>query len=53
MSKKKKKEKIGTIDAFELLKKSREEQPRIFRTGYQMTEKDRPRKKYKPRDYSE
>ena len=45
MSKKKKKEKIGTIDGLELLKKSREPERYTFRTHKYLTEKDRPRNK--------
>lgn len=45
MSKKKKVEKIGTIDALELLKKTREPQNISFKTGSHQTKKDRPRNK--------
>lgn len=45
MSKKKKVEKIGTIDALELLKKTREPQNISFKTGGYQTKKDRPRNK--------
>lgn len=42
---------VGTISGRELLKKSAPRQEMSFRTGAHMTEKDRPRKKMKPRDY--
>lgn len=45
MSKKKKKEKIGTINGLELLKKTREPQTISFRTGHYETQKDKPRDK--------
>ena len=41
----------GTIYGRELLKTSRPKQDISFRTGAHMTEKDRPRKKMKPKDY--
>jgi hypothetical protein len=41
----------GTISGRELLKTSRPKQDISFRTGAHMTEKDRPRKKMKPKDY--
>jgi hypothetical protein len=41
----------GTISGHELLKTSRPKQDISFRTGAHMTEKDRPRKKMKPKDY--
>lgn len=41
----------GTISGRELLKSSRPKQDISFRTGVHMTEKDRPRKKMKPKDY--
>jgi hypothetical protein len=41
----------GTISGRELLKTSRPKQDISFRTGVHMTEKDRPRKKMKPKDY--
>lgn len=50
MPKKKKPEKIGTISGMDLLKHSRPRQDIPFRTGWNKTEKDRPRKKLKPRD---
>lgn len=45
MSNKKKVEKIGTIDALELLKKTREPQNISFKTGDYQTKKDKPRNK--------
>ena len=42
---------VGTISGRELLKTSRPKQDISFRTGAHMTEKDRPRKKMKPKDY--
>lgn len=45
MSKKKKTEYIGTIDALELLKKTRNPQYLTFRTGSHKTQKDKPRDK--------
>ena len=50
---KKKKEKIGTISAEELLRQTRGISKPSFREARYMTEKDRPRKKYKPKDYKE
>lgn len=47
----KKKISVGTISGQELLKSSRPKQDISFRTGAHMTEKDRPRKKMKPKDY--
>ena len=47
----KKKISVGTISGQELLKSSRPKQDISFRTGAYMTEKDRPRKKMKPKDY--
>ena len=41
----------GTISGRELLKSTRPKQDISFRTGAHMTEKDRPRKKMKPKDY--
>ena len=41
----------GTISGRELLKTSRPKQDISFRTGAHITEKDRPRKKMKPKDY--
>jgi hypothetical protein len=41
----------GTISGRELLKTNRPKQDISFRTGAHMTEKDRPRKKMKPKDY--
>lgn len=41
----------GIISGRELLKTSRPKQDISFRTGAHMTEKDRPRKKMKPKDY--
>ena len=41
----------GAISGGELLKTSRPKQDISFRTGAHMTEKDRPRKKMKPKDY--
>lgn len=45
MSKKKKKEQIGLIDALELLKKTRGRQEIEFRIGKYQTKKDKPRDK--------
>ena len=42
---KKKKQKIGTINGLELLKKSREPQDISFKTGGYQTQKDKPRDK--------
>ena len=42
---------VGTISGRELLKTSRPKQDISFRTGAHMIEKDRPRKKMKPKDY--
>ena len=42
---------VGTISGRELLKTSRPKQDINFRTGAHMTEKDRPRRKMKPKDY--
>lgn len=53
MSNKKKPEKIGIISGIDVLKSSRPRQDIPFRTGWSKTEKDRPRKKLKPRDYYE
>ena len=50
MAKKRKNERIGTISGMELIKTSRPPQDIPFRTGGQITTKDRPRKKVKPRD---
>ena len=47
----KKKISVGTISGQELLRASRPKQDISFRTGAHMTEKDRPRKKMKPKDY--
>ena len=47
----KKKISVGTISGQELLRASRPQQDISFRTGAHMTEKDRPRKKMKPKDY--
>ena len=47
----KKKISVGTVSGQELLKSSRPKQDISFRTGAHMTEKDRPRKKMKPKDY--
>ncbi len=47
----KKKISVGTISGQDLLKSSRPQQDISFRTGAHMTEKDRPRKKMKPKDY--
>ncbi len=41
----------GTISGRELLKTSMPKQDISFRTGAHMTEKDRPRRKMKPKDY--
>lgn len=41
----------GTISGKELIRTSRPKQEISFRTGAHMTEKDRPRKKMKPKDY--
>ncbi len=43
---------VGTISGQELLKASRQRQPISFKTGAHKTEKDRPRKKMKPKDYN-
>lgn len=53
MSNKKKHEKIGIIRSNDLLKSSRPRQDIPFRTGWDRTEKDRPRVKTKPRDVAE
>ncbi len=50
MSKKKRTEKIGTIKAIDMLKQTKPMQDIAFKTGKYLTEKDRPRKKFKPRD---
>ena len=50
MSKKKKTEKIGTIKAIDMLKQTKPMQDISFKTGKYLTEKDRPRKRFKPRD---
>ncbi len=47
----KKKITVGTISGKELMKSSAPRQDISFRTGAHITEKDRPRKKMKPRDY--
>ena len=47
----KKKIDVGTIPGRELMKSSRPRQEISFRTGSHMTERDRPRKKMKPKDY--
>lgn len=47
---KKKKIKVGTIPGIDLVKKTRPPQDIPFRTGGYKTEKDRPRKRYSPRD---
>ena len=47
---KKKKIKVGTISGLDLLKSTRGIQNIPCRTGAHMTEKDRPRKKFKPKD---
>ena len=47
----KKKIEVGTISGRELLKNSAPRQEISFRTGAHMTEKGRPRKKMKPKDY--
>lgn len=43
-------EKIGVIKGIDLVKKNKPMQNIPFRTGKHMTEKDRPRKKIRPRD---
>lgn len=48
--KKKKKEIIGVIRGKDILKATRPMQSIPCRTGAHMTEKDRPRKRVKPRD---
>ncbi|MBR6472410.1 MAG: hypothetical protein IKS99_01605 [Firmicutes bacterium] len=48
----KKKIEVGTISGRDLMKASKPRQEISFRTGSHMTDKDRPRKKMKPRDYS-
>lgn len=48
--KKKKKEKVGVISGMEVVRKSRPPQDIPFRTGGHLTQKDRPRKRYSPRD---
>lgn len=50
MSKKKKTERIGTISAIDILNKTKGIQDIPFKSGKYLTEKDRPRKKFKPRD---
>ena len=47
----KKKIEVGTISGRELMKQMAPRQELSFRTGAHMTEKDRPRKKMKPRDF--
>ena len=47
----KKKISAGTISGKDLLKSSSPRQELSFRTGAHITEKDRPRKKMKPKDY--
>ena len=47
----KKKIEVGTISGRDLMKASKPRQEISFRTGSHMTDKDRPRKKMKPRDY--
>ena len=47
----KKKIEVGTISGRELMKSSAPRQGISFRTGAHMTDRDRPRKKLKPRDY--
>ena len=47
----KKKISAGTISGKDLLKSSSPRQELSFRTGDHITEKDRPRKKMKPKDY--
>jgi len=42
---------VGTISGKDLMKATRPRQDISFRTGGYMTEKDRPRKKMKPKDY--
>jgi len=41
----------GTIKGSDLMKATKLRQNITFRTGSYMTDKDRPRKKIKPRDY--
>lgn len=48
---KKKKEKIGTISKEIIFQAEKPRSSVSFKTGRYMTEKDRPRKKYKPTDY--
>lgn len=50
MSRKKKIEKLGTISAIDMLNKTKGIQDIPFNTGKYLTEKDRPRKKFSPRD---
>ncbi len=47
----KKKIEVGTISGRELMRQTAPRQELSFRTGAHMTEKDRPRKKMKPRDF--
>ena len=42
---------VGTISGRELMRQTAPRQEISFRTGAHMTEKDRPRKKMKPRDF--
>lgn len=51
MSNKKKKSEKMIIDMNEIQLKELGRRIPTFRSGKYMTEKDRPRKKYKPRDY--
>ena len=50
MSKKKKKEVIGVISKEKVFEAEKPRYYAAFRGGYYLTEKDRPRKKFKPRD---
>lgn len=47
-----KKEKIGVIPKEKIFQAEKPRHSVSFRTGRYMTDKDRPRKKYKARDYS-
>lgn len=51
MSKKKKKEKVGTIKGIDVIRQTKPVQDIPFRTGKYLTEKDRPRDKSYKRDY--
>lgn len=51
MAKKKKVEKIGTIDMVKVVRDSYDGAMAPFRFGAHETEKDKPRRKMKPRDY--